>query len=682
VSSRRHFMRSVLLGAVGVLAAKWSRVVAYDSARQQPAITPGTPVSPQQRFPHFKTTPVSYQRVKLLDSFWAPRQKSTRTVTVPWISGAFDASGGLAGIKAKPHDYHAGAGILNMEAIKFIEAMATVVGIERDRDIERVIDAWVTRLVNAQGSDGYLQENFGAGPEHPPQRWQTVWWSHECYAAGHYIESAIAYKEATGATTMFDSAIRVADNMAISVLDARRTFTSGHPEIEQALMRLYGVTGEVRYLNLCRWILDQRGHHEGRPSYGRMRQDDVPIRDQRTIQGHTVMAGYLFNGVTHYVAATGDPDYRAAVLAIWDDFVDHKMYVHGAGGNTSSRIEGYRKDPDCILPDDTYGESCSIFANFQWAHSLARLTGEARYIDTAERMLYNAFYASLSLRGDATFYRNVSQVDQPTPRTQEFAKSCCPPNIVKLFNKIGEFLYSVDAEGIYVNHYAASKAEIPWAEGVRLTQQTEYPWDGVVTVIVEPNRARSFVVRLRVPAWARSSEVSINGESVAHTLSNGWVSVKRRWKAGDRLTLSLPMPIERITMPPRFKEYENRVALQRGPIVYCLEEQDLELAESTEPISTATGAIVTLARLYVPESAKFEAEYRSDLLGGITVLKGEVRQLLWPEDDERALRATFVPYGVWNNRRPGTMRIWLGARKATLPELVLPEEGLGESCMG
>ena len=673
MTNRRTFLRSA--GVSALLVDRFWTVAA--EARSRSAIAPLPPtnelVAQQKRFPCFQSTPVSYRNVVMRDRFWAPRQKATREVSVPWITQALDRAGGLRAFKSNPTGYVADEKVVNRQAIKFIEAMATVVGLQRDRDIEGLIDAWIKTVIRAQGSDGYLEEHFPPGADHPGQRWQAVVpFSHESYTTGHYIEAAIAYQEATGDRVMYQSAVRVADNMVTEVLGEQRAYTSGHPEIEQALMRLYGETGETKYLRLCGWLLDQRGHHEKRPNYGPIAQDDIPIKEQRTIEGHAVMAAYLFNGATHYVGATGDVAYRQAILSVWNDFVTRKMYIHGAGGNRSTKFEGYRKTPYCIPPDDTYGESCSVFANFQWAHSLFRLTGEAQYIDTAERMLYNAFYASLSLKGDTSFYCNAAQVDYATPRSQEFATSCCPPNIVKLFNKVGGFFYSTDVEGIYVNHFGASEANIPFREGVKITQRTEYPWDGAIALLVEPKRAQALTLRLRLPTWVESRcTLSINGRTLQSHVSKGWLVVHRYWRSGDRVDLNLPMVVKRIIMSPEFKGYENRAALQRGPIVYCLEEQDLEVVPEMPGDAIPSS---TIAAVYIPENATFEAEHQPDFLGGVTVLKGEVPQVKSWDASERILRATWVPYGVWDNRTPGSMRIWLGARKAPLIDLLDPQD--------
>ena len=615
---------------------------------------PGTIVEADKRFPYFQSTPVPYFNVKMQDAFWAPRQKTVRDITVPWATRHWDEAGGLEAYKAQPATYKARTQPGDMEAVKFIEAMAAVVGLERDPAIEGLVDAWARVLIDGQGPDGYLQSGFGLTISHPPKPWQAFPWSHESYIIGHYLESAIAYRESTGSTALYDSAVRAIDNMAATLLDSNHPYISGHPEIEHALMRLYDVTGNTKYLRLSAWLIAQRGNHKGRTDAGKANQDHLPVKEQRTIEGHAVCAAFLFNGVTEYVGAIGDPDYREAVLSVWNDLVEHKTYLHGATGNTSSGFEGYLSSPYDISPSDTYGESCAAFGNFQWAHSLFRLTGDASYIDAAERMLYNVFYASLSLEGNRYFYRNVSEMDDPVLRYDWHPVPCCPPNIVKLFCKVGGFFYSTDNDGIFVKHYGASEANIPFHNGVKLIQRGLYPWNGDITLHVEPKAPAEFTLRLRIPVWAKSHSVFVNGKAISGGVQKGWVAIRRRWEAGDIVELNLPMIVERITLPPQFKQYQNLAALQRGPIVYCLEEQD-----SSAP----------LAWLYFPEDAKLTAEHRSDLLGGVTVLNGTLPQFTVMYAAEAPVPVMFVPYGVWNNRMPGAMRIWLPVKKGSVQEI-------------
>jgi uncharacterized protein len=650
--------RDVLVGvsaAGAAAAAAWPRELL--AALANPTVS-GARVDAENRFPYFRSTPVSYFNVVMQDNLWAPRQKVIHDVTVPWATRHWDAAGGLEEFKKRPATYKARLTRGDPEAIKFIEAMAAVDGLRRDATVEGLIKAWSALMIKDQASDGYFTFGYPIGAD-PTKRWQTAWWMEEDYAPGHYMEGAIAYREVTGDDTIYRSALRAIDNMVSVFLDSNKAYTSGDSEITQALMRLYGVTGDTRYLRLCGWLIAQRGHHDGRKSYGKYGQDDIPVAAQRTIEGHAVRAAYLYNSVTEYVGATGDAAYRDAVLAVWDDFVNHKMYIHGAGGLKSTKNEGYGTKPDFIPPDDCYGESCSVVGNFQWAHNLFRLTGEASYLDTAERMLYNAFYASLSLKGDEYFYENAAQQDTATGRFAWHPVPCCPPNMVRLFSKVGGFFYSTDKQGIYVKHYGASEAKIPFRSGVSLTQRTDFPWDGKIILQVQPTHPTSFALRLRKPAWANSHSLTVNGEAIDVSPKQGWLVIERHWKNGDTVELTLPMEIERVSMPPRFEEYANLVALQRGPVVYCLEEQDIDLAAPPQGFEA-----------YLPTDATITAEHRPDFLGGVTVLRTDLRLPDYYAGSETPVPVTFIPYGVWNNRTPGAMRTWLLGRKLSYDELI------------
>lgn len=615
----------------------------------------GKTVPAAERFPYFQSTPVPYFNVKMLDTYWAPRQKTVRDVTVAWASAHYDEAGGLDAYKRQPQAYQPKIRAGDLEANKFIESMAAVVGLERDAAIEGMAEAWGQKFIDAQAPDGYSVFGYPLGAD-PSERWRVSWISHEDYAHGHYLESAIGYKESTGKDAMYRSAVRAMDNMADTFLGSDRAYAPGHQEIEQALMRLYGLTGDTKYLQLCGWLIEQRGRHQGRESFGKYSQDHIPIREQRTIEGHAVRASFLFNGVTEYAGATGDAGYKESMLAIWNDFVDNKMYVHGGGGNASAKNEGYSSKPNHLPIDDCYGESCSVFGNFQWAHNLSRLTGDAAPLDVAERMLYNAFYASLSLQGDRFFYHNVISRDEPVLRFAWHHVPCCPPNIVKLFSKVGGFFYATDRDGVFIKHYGASEADIPLRNGnVKLIQRTEYPWNGDVHIEVQPKKPSEFAVRLRVPAWAKTHAVSVNGKPVSADVQRGWVSVRRKWKEGDRIELNLPMEIERLTMPERFKDYAGKIALRRGPIVYCLEGQDV-----SAPFSS----------FYIPAENTFTSEYRPDLLGGVTVLHGKVSLARFTTAEDAEVSAMFVPYGLWNNRTPGWMSVWFGTSGPQWEELL------------
>jgi DUF1680 family protein len=579
----------------------------------------------------------------------------------------------LDAYRANPETYRSKTRVGDLEALRSLETMATMLGLKRDEAIEGLLGLWRRSYADGQAADGYLQDRIGLTIAHPPTRWQSFPLSHETLYVGRYIEAAVSLKEATGDTVFLGSAIRAADNMASALLDSDRPYSIGHAEIEQALMRLYAVTGDVKYLRLCEWLLLQYGKTQGRPFGGKKHQDHLPLKEQRTIEGHAVSAAFLFNGVTQYVGATGDPDYREAVLAVWDDLVERKMYLQGVSGQTSSGFEGYKTEPYSIDPDDTYGESCGSFGNFQWAHSLFSLTGEARFIDVAERILYNALYASLSLAGDSYFYQNFSAAGfsrhddgawAAVARYSWHPVPCCPPNIMNLFSKIGGYFYSIDSNGIYVKHYGASEAHIPYGNGVSLRQQGDYPWSGNIHFEVEPKQPTDFTLHLRVPEWARSFRVRINAETLAPPVREGWACIRRLWKAGDRVELELPMPPERVTMPPQFQAFKGLAALRRGPMIYCLEQQDVP---------------VSLVELALPANVELKEEFRADLLGGVVVIKATLPYTSLFSSDTPPVEAMFVPYGLWNNRSPGFMSIWLDAKPFSMKEWLEEQARLPQS---
>lgn len=654
MTDRREFLSNTVVGIGGALLVP-SSLFPTTSIVNASGTTADGHASTEivKRFPYFKSVPVSYLQVTLQDSFWAPRQQILRHVTVAWATRHYDDAGGLDAYKSHPNTYIPKIEEGDLEAIKFVEAMSAVLGLRRDSAIEAVTRAWAQEMIKYQEADGYWSFGWPLARD-KANRWRAVWWSHEDYALGHYLESAIGFKESAGDGAMYESAVRAVDNMASTFLGGNRAYAPGHEEIEQALMRLYAMTGNQKYLTLCGWLIAQRGHHVGRRSYGKYSQDHLPIEQQRTIEGHAVRAAFLFNGVTEYVGATGHAGYRETVMAVWNDLVNHKMYLHGGSGTISAKNEGYSSEPDRIHPGDCYGESCAIFANFQWAHSLFRLTGDASYIDVAERMLYNAFYASLSLAGDHSFYHNVDQQDTPTARYSWPPGPCCPPNIVKLFAKVGGFFYSTDATGIFVKHYGQSEARIPFARGVMLTQQSLFPWDGRVVLRVSPTEPTYFLLRLRIPTWSNGYAVSVNGKPHSGPLDRGWITIARRWSGGDTVDLNLPMHIERTTMPARFTEYKDLAALQRGPLVYCMEEHDMapEMRNSFAA--------------YLPNNLEFTAQFHPELLGGVTVLTGILKLPSYTGDTERSVPTTFIPYGVWNNRTPGAMRIWIPSTKVSV----------------
>lgn len=610
-------------------------------------------------FPNFQNTPVHYTRVRLRDAFWAPRQETVHRVSVPWAIEHLDLPPDASVDEPLPPSEGRHVRVGDYEAIKFIETLAAVSRLTDDSSLADTALAWSERFTADQEPNGYLPNLYPAGQRYG--RWHSDWWSHEAYALGHFLDAAMELADASGRNEPLTAARAAIENMAVDLMDADLPYGVGCAGIEPALMSLYGRTGEPRLLNLCRWLVEQRGRHEGRVSFGAYAQDHVPVREQRTIEGHAVRAAYLYAGVAALVGATGDEDYLATLEAVWADMMHHKTYRHGAVGSRVANNEGYLREPNVLPLDDCYGESCSVYGNFQWSHDMFRLTGDAAYLDGADRMLYNAFAASLQLSGDAYFYENPAEQDESTVRPDWHPVPCCPPNILKLIAKVGGFFYATDREGVFVKHYGASEADVPIAGGTRFVQTGGYPWNGDISIELFPAEPEVFTVWARIPSWASAFRASVNGVAVDGRVDKGWLAIRRLWARGDRIDLDLPMDAVRTRVPEEFSGYEGLVAIERGPIVYCLEDQDLRY-----PLELAI----------LPDDSELVPEFRPDFLGGVTVLHTTLRRrdgLMYRRDPlgasgehSRGGRAILVPYAVWANRRPGAMRTWIPRVEAPL----------------
>ncbi len=507
---------------------------------------------------------------------------------------------------------------------------------------------------------------------------------HELYCAGHLIEAGVAYAEATGKTTLLGVARRLADDVARVFGPGRRYEVPGHQEIELALVRLFQVTGERRYLDLAKFFLDERGYAHGATrrvptpeelaredtvdprdprsvwSTRRYRQDHLPVVRQEEAVGHAVRAGYMYAAMTDIAGAAGDPDYRAAVRRMWEDVAGRKLYLTGGVGTAERGDEGF--GTRYVLPNEhAYAETCATVANILWNHRLNLLEGDAKYADVLELALYNAFLSGVSLSGDRFSYENPLASRTGAQREAWSDPACCPTNVVRVMPQIGGLVYARDESGFYVNLFVASTATLPWKGGrVRLTQLTTYPWSGRITLLVESDGATDFALNIRIPTWTADAPVrtdlyrfaplpvdarpvvrlAINGVPILPLeVKNGYARIRRAWRTGDRLEVDLPMPIRRVHAHPSVTADHGMVALMRGPIVYCLEGADNPF--DLTGFSLPTGTVVSSLD-------------RGDLLGGVTVLGGEGRTA-------QGTRVAFqaVPYYAWANRRPGAMAVWV-----------------------
>ena len=649
-------------------------LVALAAASSVPAATPAAA-------PPTRLSAVPFTRVTIDDEFWAPRRKTNCEVSVPHQYAMNRETGRIdawrlqwkPGTEPKPHIFW------DSDVAKWIESASYCLAGKRDPVMEGHIDAVVELMAKAQLPDGYLNSHFIQ--VEPKMRWKNLGHWHELYCAGHLMEAAVAYYQATGKRRMLDVIVRYADHIDARFGPGKHAGTSGHPEVELALVKLYRATGEKRYLALALFFLDQRGQ---KPSVFQREmehltaeqaathraffvkpdgsfnteynQDHLPVREQTVPVGHAVRAMYLYSGMADVGALTGDRRLIDAGLRIWDALTTRRMYVTGGIGPSGSN-EGFTADYD--LPNDTaYCETCASVGLVFWAHRLLQIERDARFADVLERTLYNGALAGIALDGKRFFYENPLESDGTHHRQGWFGCACCPGNISRLIASLGSYLYSEAAGEAWVHLYAQGRTTLDLGgRKVVLSQKTRYPWEGEVEVVVEPEPPGRFALHLRVPGWARSATVTVNGGPASPARPvKGYARVEREWKAGDRVTLSLPMPVERVRAHPNVKQDAGLVALQRGPLVYCLEG-----ADNPGP----------LHRIVLPGGAALETRHDADLLGGVTLLEGPAERATdegWShqlyraaEPAREAIRLRAVPYYAWDHRAPGEMRVYVRA---------------------
>jgi uncharacterized protein len=630
--------------------------------------------------------PVPFTQTEIADDFWAPRIETNRDVTVHHNLQSCERTGRIHNFSvAAGLDEGAFEGVFGFDdsdVYKVIEGAAYTLALQPDPALDQQLDDVIAKIAAAQQPDGYLYTvgQIGRMAEKPiccvsESRWADLRSGHELYNAGHLFEAAVAHFQATGKRNLLGVATRSADLLTRVFGPGKNLGIPGHEEVEIGLVKLYRVTGNEGYLKLARFFLDQRGNAEGHELYGAYNQDHEPIVDQSTAVGHAVRAAYLYSGMADVAALTGAEGYVAAIDRIWDDVVSSKLYVTGGIG---AEHEGEAMGDQFHLPNRTaYAETCAAIANAMWNYRLFRLHGDAKYVDVIERTAYNAILSSVALSGDQFFYVNplasdgeyAFNADRSTGRRPWFRCSCCPPNVARFLASFGSYVYAQADDGVYVNLFVGGRTRVELEGGsMELSQTTDYPWKGDVTITVEPAAETEFALHVRVPGWARERPVpsdlyryedsagvpytlSVNGQPVKVELVRGYAVLQRRWNAGDTVELSLPMPVRRVVSDERVGANRGRVALERGPVVYAAESID-------------NGGDVF--NLVLPDDAVLSAEYRPDLLGGVTVITGRALGL-YPGEDGRSVETreqdfVAVPYNVWSNRGEDRMAVWLPRR--------------------
>ena len=595
-----------------------------------------------------KLTPVPFTEVKVRDEFWAPRMETNRSVTIrhdfemcekTGRIANFEVAGGLKQGEFKGIHYD------DSDVYKVIEGASYSLTTHPDPQLEQYLDDLIAKIAAAQRPDGYLY-TFHTIKNGSKDRYTNLKDGHELYCGGHMIEAAVAHHRATRKKNLLDVATKYADHVASVFGPGKRHGIDGHEEIELALFRLADVTGEKKYADLAKFFVDERGHRDcGRPLFGKYYQDFEPVTGFKEVLGHAVRMTYLLCAMTDIAARTGDADYRAAVDRLWNDLVGTKMYVTGGIG---SRHDGEAFGDAYELPNESaYAETCAAVGNALWNHRMNLLHGDAKYADVVERVVYNGFLSGVSLKGDRFFYVNPLASRGGHHRKEWYGTACCPVNVVRFLPSLPGYVYATNDDGVFVNLYAQSDATVPVkGQKVRISQDTRYPWDGKIKLTLHPQRAGPFSVFLRIPEWVEPNTVklTVNGDRIAHVpQNNGYAPVRVVWKDGDTIELDLPMPVKRAKAHPKVEANQGRIALQRGPVVYCLEAVD-------------NGGNVS--RLALPPDAELTTEHRADLLGGVTVIKGKALARTQSGAAE-AVDFTAVPYHAWDHRQPGEMMVWM-----------------------
>jgi uncharacterized protein len=632
----------------------------------RPSQTRSPIVVDTSRSPHALLRPVSVTAVKLEDQFWLPRLRANKEVSLPAqfeqleTTGRLDNFRRVTGETDKPYE---GLYFNDSDVYKWLEGAAWALAQGPDETLERLVNEAISLVEAAQDEDGYLNTYFSL--EREPERWTNLRDMHEMYCAGHLIQAAVAHQRATGGDRLMRVARRNADLICATFGPAesgRRPGVCGHEEIELALVELYRQTGEHKYLEQARYFIDARGHEILEPG-GRFTpdyyQDHKPLRELEQMVGHAVRALYLNAGAADLYLEEGDQTILTALERLWTHMTSRQMYVSSGLG---ARHEGEAFGEDFELPNaKAYTETCAAIGSVMWDHRMLAATGHARYADLIEATLLNAILPGWSLDAKHYFYENPLEDAGGHRRQPWFHCACCPPNVARTVASIPGYIYSTSEDAVWVHLYVQNTAQLEInGQAVQISQRTNYPWDGEIEL--ELHSEGEFGLHLRIPEWCESgATLSVNGIDAGVLLQPGsYAKLRRRWTPGDTVRLALPMPVRFLESHPRIFENVSRMAVMRGPLLYCIEGVD--------------HPGVDLREIEIDLRQPPLSEWRSDLLKGVAVLRGQARVRLLDEAWQHQLyrpvhpgairpsepvEITMIPYFAWANREAGAMQIWL-----------------------
>jgi hypothetical protein len=634
---------------------------------------------------------VSFTDVKVTDNFWLKRIKTNHTVTIPASFERCESTGRIKNFEmaaAKSGKFCTIYPFDDTDIYKTIEGASYSLSLFPDKSLDAYIDTLILKIKNAQEPDGYLytartinpmQAHSWAGKE----RWEKEReLSHELYNSGHLYEAAAAHYLSTKKRTLLDIALKNADLVCSVFGPDKKHVAPGHQVVEMGLVKLYRITGKKEYLQTAKYFIDERGHYHGYDSAnadpwknGAYWQDHKPVVEQNEAVGHAVRAGYLYAAMADIAALTGDKQYLKAIDTIWENVISKKIYLQGGVGAIG---HGERFGDNYELPNSTaYNETCAAIANVYWNHRMFLLHGDSKYIDILEKSLYNGLISGVGMDGKSFFYTNAMEIkntfdhkDIERERSGWFPCSCCPTNVTRLIPSVPGYAYAISENNVYANLYFTSTANVKINnKEVQIVQENNYPWEGKLLFKVNAKSPVNFNLKLRIPGWAKGEaipsslynyiekgsseiEIKINGKATAYTVDKGYAVIAKNWRKGDVVEMTLPMEVKKIVANKNIKGNEGRIALQRGPLIYCAESTD-----NNQKVSN----------LILPENASFSIQFVPDILNGVTTLKSNDATAIVLKDNGykvSTVKQPFVaiPYYAWAHRGKGEMMIWFPTR--------------------
>jgi len=628
---------------------------------------------------------VDFTQVRLTDNFWLPRIETNRTVTIPASFERCESTGRVKNFvmaAKKQGKFCTTFPFDDTDIYKTIEGASFSLAVHPDARLQTYIDSLIAIVGKAQEPDGYLYTARTINPNEPhawagKERWEKEReLSHELYNAGHLYEAAAAHFLATKKRNLLDIALKNADLVCSVFGPGKKHVAPGHEIVEMGLVKLYRITGKKEYLSTAKFFIEERGRYKGYDSTskdswksGAYWQDNKLVVDQEEAEGHAVRAGYLYAAVADVAALTGDDSLIHAIDKIWTNVVEKKMYVQGSVGAIG---DGERYGNNYELPNATaYNETCAAIALVYWNYRMFLLHGDAKYMDILEKSLYNGLISGVGLDGKSFFYTNAMQIknsfqfpQMEATRSGWFECSCCPTNLARLIPSIPGYMYAQKDDNLYINLFINSNVDLTIRnKAVQIVQQNNYPWDGALVFNINPKTATAFNLLVRIPGWAQNKAIpsslyqfqntsaekpviKVNGVVVDYTITNGYAAINKIWKKNDKVEVNLPMEVRRVTANENLKEDMGKIALQRGPLMYCAEWPDNNGKTSN---------------IIIPANATFTTEFKPNLLNGVTVLKTEVPAVIINSSENiSTVKQSFtaIPYYSWANRGKGEMMVW------------------------